>query len=445
MEPVSGPQPGGQPRGAAGQPQPGGQPPDAPLFSLRAPAAFLATLEPYDPRYLRARCYLNANESPYAMSLIAIESLAAKIRESAVNSDAQGFNRYPVPLGDSLRQRLAEKTGLLPAQVLLGNGGDELILDLVLAWGGPGRQMLIAPPCFSTYELSAALNGTAVQRLWRGPGLGLDEGQFLAAAATNANDIIVLASPNNPTGDGLSLGFVEGLLASTDALVLIDQAYLEFAPPERDLRPLLARYPNLAILRTFSKAWGLAGLRIGYLLASEQVISELIKVRQPYSVDSLSVLAAEAVYDDEIAYSLRIAEIVAERERLLAKLRQLPGIEAIASEANFFLLRLPTPAAARALWQCLYDEHGILLRDFSDSPGLSGCLRVSIGTPDENSSFYTALTECLEYIQKSGLLAPAADAAAVPALRGSGSGPDSGRPAVSGANRIDPATTPPTD
>ncbi|MDR0308791.1 MAG: histidinol-phosphate transaminase [Coriobacteriales bacterium] len=360
------------------------------LKGLRAAAPFMADLVPYDPRYLPARSYLNANENPYGLSREVAAKIAARFVEE--ESGPLGLNRYPAPLADVLRSRLAQRTTLLPEQILIGNGGDELIADLIFAWGGEGRSLLIAPPGFSSYELSAGLNATGIRRIWRKADFQLDEAAILEAAKEGADDLIMLASPNNPTGDCLSAGFVEELLAATDALVMIDQAYIEFAAAEFDLIPLLDSHPNLVILRTFSKAWGLAGLRIGYLLGHPQVISELVKIRQPYSVDSFSMLAAECVLDEDAAYASQVAEIIAERQRLTSILASIPELEVFPSEANFFLLRMER---AVELWEYLYRELGILTRDFSGSQGLRACLRISVGQPAENDAFVAALREFL--------------------------------------------------
>ncbi|MCL1880366.1 MAG: histidinol-phosphate transaminase [Actinomycetia bacterium] len=361
----------------------------------------MAGLKPYDPRYLPARIYLNANENPFGMP----QPVSARLSsELAAQTGSLSLNRYPSPLADSLRQRLATDLGLEPSQLLLGNGGDELIADLIFSWGGPGRRLLIAPPCFATYTLSAALNGTEVVNLPRGLDMMVDEAALLDSLALGDIDIVMLASPNNPTAECLSAEFVRRMLAATDAPVLIDQAYVEFADVGYDLVGLLAEYPNLAILRTFSKFWGLAGLRLGYLCASEQLVAELLKVRQPYTVDRFAPLAAHIVLDARDLYHEQLRRIISERTRLRQAFGRRPWLEVFPSEANFLLLRLEegrSPELAARLWQWLYDQHGILLRDFSSEPGLQGCLRVSIGTEAENDTLLAALTE----FEQTGLAA----------------------------------------
>jgi histidinol-phosphate aminotransferase len=391
---------------------------------VRPSAPYLADLVAYDPKYLPARVYLNANESPYGLP----ESAARELTEAVAG---QLFHRYPDPLAKGLRAQIAAMNGVGEGKVLLGNGGDELLFDIMLAWGGNGRKLLTAPPSFSSYELDARLTNTSLVETPRverpaapgtegqatpgaerqaAPGerpappgaerpappgerqpireLGIDEDALLARVSRGDIDVVMLASPNNPTGEALSEDFVLALLDASDALVLIDQAYVEFADARFDMTRHLGQHDNLVLLRTFSKAWALAGVRLGYLLASEPVVNELCKVRQPYSVDSFSVLAGRAVLAaaDEIAG--HVAQTLAQRARLIGALGSLPGVTVFSSEANFILFRV---AGAHDIWQRLYDEDGILLRDFSAAAGLTDCLRVSVGTPQENDEFLSAI------------------------------------------------------
>jgi histidinol-phosphate aminotransferase len=359
---------------------------------VRPSAPQLAGLAPYDPGHLPVRSRLNANESAYALSEAATRELAKAVC-------GQLLQRYPDPLARDLRARIAALHGVGEERVLVGNGGDELLFDLALAYGGPGRTLLVAPPSFSSYEADARLTGTALCELPRletaAPASGVpatlapDEAALIDRVSQGDIDLVMLASPNNPTGDALSERFVCDLLDASDALVLIDQAYVEFADARFDLVRLLDAHENLAILRTFSKAYALAGVRLGYLLASETVIGELCKVRQPYSVDAFSALAGQAALDAQEEVAAAVSVTVGERARLSRALALTPGVTVFASEANFVLFRV---ADAHRIWQRLYDAHGILLRDFSSAPQLTDCLRVSIGTPQENDAFLDAFT-----------------------------------------------------
>lgn len=365
------------------------------MRKVRSSAPYLVDLVPYDPKYLPARVYLNANESPYGLPQTALTTLMDSL-------SGQMLHRYPDPLAKSLRSDIAAWNRTGEDTVLLGNGGDELLFDIMLAYGGAGRRLLTAPPSFSSYELDAKLTGTDLVEILRveravdnelaAVELGVDENALLERVGKGDIDVVMLASPNNPTGDVLSEEFVLALLEASDALVLIDQAYREFADPQYDVRRHLEDHENLAILRTFSKAYALAGIRLGYLLASKTVVNELCKVRQPYSVDAFSALAGKAVLGDLDAFSRQIEESISERRRLALALREMSQVEVFASEANFILIRV---AHAHQIWLRLYEDQSILLRDFSAAPFLTDCLRISVGTPEENDEFLAAFGRCL--------------------------------------------------
>lgn len=365
------------------------------MQKVRASAPYLVDLLPYDPKYLPARVYLNANESPYGLPKSVLDALLASVGE-------QMLHRYPDPLAKSLRADIAAEHRLDENRVLLGNGGDELLFDIMLAYGGVGRKLLTAPPSFSSYELDARLTGTTIVEVERerqfceGPFanavMGIDEKRILDRVGQGDIDVVMLASPNNPTGDALSEDFVCALLDASDALVLIDQAYLEFADGRFDMRRHVDEHTNLVILRTFSKAYALAGIRLGYLLASAEVVGELCKVRQPYSVDVFAALAGKAVLGDLEAFEQQIAESIAERNRVARSLNNMPGLTVFESEANFILVQL---AQAHEVWLRLYEDDGILLRDFSEAPYLGDCLRLGIGTPQENDDFLAAFERYL--------------------------------------------------
>lgn len=341
---------------------------------VRSAAPQLDGMEPYDPKYLPASVLLSANENPHDVPTAVREAALAAVENVA-------FHRYPDPLANELRDLIAEANGIKRDQVLVGNGGDELLFDLALAWGGPGRTLLTVPPTFSVYAANARLTGTDVVSLARRDDFSVDEETVLDRVSRGDIDYVVITSPNNPTGCCVSEAFVERLLDATDALVVIDEAYCEFS--RRTVVPLLAEHDNLCVLRTFSKAYSLAGVRIGYLLASETIVRELLKVRQPYSVDAVSQAIATAVFSGRAAFEPGIEAIIAERARVLAALEELPEVTVWPSEANFILLRV---ADAGAVWQTLYDA-GVLVRDFSRAEGLKDCLRVSIGSREENDAF----------------------------------------------------------
>ena len=316
---------------------------------VRPAAPQLAGLEPYDPKYLPAEAFLSANENPCDVEAALRAEIVREIRRTALN-------RYPDPLANDLRDLIAEANGLDRDQVLVGNGGDELLFDLALAWGGPGRTFLNLPPTFSVYATNAQLTNTRIVEVARRADFSLDEEAVLARVAAGDIDYVIVTSPNNPTGERAPEDFVLRLLDATDALVVVDEAYFEFS--RRTLRPYLESHENLLILRTFSKAFSLAGVRVGYVLGHAHVIRELVKVRQPYSVDALSQAAARVVFANRATFEPGIAAIIEERERLMRGLLTLPGVTPFPSDANYILFRME---GADAAWAFLY-ERGVLVR-----------------------------------------------------------------------------------
>ena len=285
------------------------------MDTVRASAPQLQGLVPYDPKYLPADVMISANENPLDVPSDIRRAIEHEIRKVR-------FNRYPDPLANGLRDLIADANGLDREQVLLGNGGDELLFDLALAWGGPGRTFLNMPPTFSVYAANARLTGTTVVDVPRRADFSVDEQAVLERLARGDIDFTIVNSPNNPTGNTVDAAFIARMLHASDALVMVDEAYFEFS---RDtVRLLLNMHENLIILRTFSKAFSLAGVRLGYVLASPAVIDEFLKVRQPYSVDAVSQAVGRVVFANRAKFEPGIDAIVSERARVLERLRGLP-------------------------------------------------------------------------------------------------------------------------
>lgn len=340
----------------------------------------LRDFQPYDPRFSPVRVNLSANENTHPLP----EGLA---RAAADAARATPLNRYPDPMANALRDALAARHGVSRERVVVGNGGDELLFNLLFAFGGPGRALVTCPPDFAEYANFAAMCETPVVAVPRDPEDFSIDGDALVAAARDAA-LVILTSPNNPTGDLADRALVERLLDETDALVLVDEAYVEFAGEERSLVGLAAERPRLMVLRTLSKAFALAGLRVGYLVADPAVVGALAAVRQIYSVDVLAQAVALAFVERRDLLAPVVADIVAERERLAASLAELPGVRVWPSAANFVLARVPS---AHRTWERLRDEHSVLVRDFSSVPGLEDCLRLTVGTREENDALLDAL------------------------------------------------------
>ncbi|MBI5231564.1 MAG: histidinol-phosphate transaminase [Coriobacteriales bacterium] len=356
---------------------------------VRAPRQALDDLVPYDAKDVKADVVLASNENPC--------NIPSEVRTRILErTELFKFNRYPDPTAGELRKLIAEANGLEPENVLVGNGGDELIFDLLLAWGGPGRKILDMPPTFSMYAIDAHVTGTELLSVPRAPDFAVDQQAVLDQVADADVDIVVLSNPNNPTGNLTDESFLIDLLDATDAIVLVDEAYFEFS--RHTMRPHMSRHSNLVILRTFSKAFSLAGLRVGYLLGHEDVVRELMKVRQPYSVDSFSQMVAATVFRERAAFEQSISDIVRGRDQISDGLSRLEGVTVFPSEANFVMFRVEH---ASALWRDLLHGHSVLVRDFSRGPGLADCLRVTVGTPEENDRFLEAVDGILSHRMES--------------------------------------------
>jgi len=361
------------------------------MANIRPPRPELDELVPYDVKDVKAEVVLASNEHPSNLPGEIVEWLADRLPRFA-------FNRYPDPTAKELRGLIAAANGLEPGNVLVGNGGDEIIFDILLAWGGPERVLLDMPPTFAMYAIDAASTGTTVVNVPRKADFAIDEEAVLARLAQGGVDIVVIANPNNPTGNLCNESFLIDVLNSTDALVLVDEAYFEFS--RHTMRPHMSRHDNLVILRTFSKAFSLAGMRVGYALGHEDVIRELMKIRQPYSVDAFSQWVATKVFRERVVFESAIRDIMRERDRLLHGLSSLEGVQVFPSEANFVMFRVEQ---AGALWRDLLHSHSVLIRDLSRAPGLEDCLRVTVGNPEENVRFLDAMRDVLAYRRESEL------------------------------------------
>lgn len=362
------------------------------MGAIRPPRPELDDLVPYDVKDVKAEVVLASNEHPSNLPGEIVDWLAQRLPRFA-------FNRYPDPTAKELRSAIAQANGLEPGNVLVGNGGDEIIFDILLAWGGPGRVLLDMPPTFAMYAIDAASTGTEVVNVPRNADFSIDQEAVLARLAQGGVDIVVIANPNNPTGNLTDESFLIDVLNATDALVLVDEAYFEFS--RHTMRPHMARHENLVILRTFSKAFSLAGMRVGYALAHEDVVRELMKVRQPYSVDAFSQWVALKVFRERVVFEAAIRDIIRERDRLLHGLSSFDGVEVFPSEANFVMFRVDQ---AGALWRDLLHNHSVLVRDLSRAPGLEDCLRVTVGSAEENVRFLDAMREELAYRKESQIV-----------------------------------------
>jgi histidinol-phosphate aminotransferase len=324
---------------------------------------------------------LDAMENPYPLP-------APMRRELAEHLSRVDLNRYPDPTGRTLRALLAKKMQV-PAgmEILLGNGSDDLIQIVTFACARPGAAMLYPAPTFVMYAMNATLSGMKPLRYALRADYTLDRDAFVARIKAEQPALIFIAYPNNPTGVLYPEEDVVAVLRAAEGLVVLDEAYHAFA--QKSFLPRLAEFPNLVVMRTVSKL-GLAGIRLGYLVGRPQWIGEFNKVRQAYNVNVLTQAAAEFVLERLEVLEEQAGRIRAERGALGKALAALPGVTVFPSEANFFLVRVPdSDRAFEAL-----RRQGVLVRNFN-SPGLENCLRITVGTPDENRILLTAMREAL--------------------------------------------------
>jgi histidinol-phosphate aminotransferase len=357
----------------------------------------LAQLEPYDPDMRAVDVMLSANENSFGLPEEVRAAVAAGLADAVARA-----HRYPEATSPRLRELLGAQWGVPARNVVVGNGGDELIFNLLLAYGGAGRSAVVCPPTFSAYALYAQLTATQVVEVPRTAAFDVDEGATLAAAEGAA--LVFVTSPNNPTGNLADPAFVRALARRTSGLVVVDEAYADFADPAASCVPLVAELPNVCVLKTLSKAYALAGARLGFVLAPDAVADALLAVRQPYSVSRFDQAAAEAVLLNRDALAPVVARLVEGRAHLTGRLEALcaqaaPGaLRVYPSSANFVLVRidpsggLPT---ADEVHEALARDHSVLVRNFSHTPGLEGCLRVTVGTPQQNDLLVQALRSVL--------------------------------------------------
>ena len=353
----------------------------------------LAGLEPYGAPQLDVPVCLNVNENPYGPTPTAVADIAAAVAQAAAS-----LNRYPDREALALRAALADYINsralppaaprLTAANLWAANGSNEVMTQILGAFGGPGRTMLTFPPTYSMYPEYARATHTELRTLDRRDDFTFDAEEVAAHVAATAPDVVMLTSPNNPTGTAAPAELLIAILAAAPGIVVVDEAYAEFA---RDggacALDLLADHRNLIVTRTMSKAFALAGARLGYAIADPLVIDALRLVRLPYhlsAVTQATALAALGHADDLLA---QVDLLRSERDRVVGWLRG-QGLTVADSDANFALFG--DLDDRHAVWQGLLDR-GVLIRE----TGPDGWLRVSIGTPAENDAFMTALQEVL--------------------------------------------------
>jgi len=330
----------------------------------------------------RASLKLNQNENPW--------DAPARIKDEVLRRfAARKWSQYPDFVPADLNECLASFTGWKSDGIIAGNGSNELIQALLMVTMEPGKTLLLSEPTFTLYRQVATVLGGKVENVFLTSDLEYDGEALQRFVEEKQPDVTIICSPNNPTGCVIDDDALRALLKTARGLVVIDEAYHEFA--NRSVVPLLNKYENLVVLRTFSKAMAVAALRIGYLLASPELVREIGKAVLPYNVNVFSQIVAEvAVENYESELRPLVKQIVSERERLFAALSQIDGLAPVASSANFILVKSATDPK-QVFTELLARD--ILIRDVSGYPMLSEYFRFSVGTPEQNDYVLKAIRE----------------------------------------------------
>ncbi len=321
-----------------------------------------------------ASAFLDANENSLGSPLI------------------KWYNRYPDPLQWKIKEKLSAIKGISPVHIFLGNGSDECIDILYRAFCNPGKDnVIICPPTYGMYEVSANINDVELRKARLLDNFQLDLIHLESLVDENTK-IIWLCSPNNPTGNSLNREDIETVINNFSGLVVIDEAYINFSR-HRSFIQELKDYPNLVVMQTLSKAWGLAGLRLGMAFASETIISIYNKVKPPYNISQATQELVLKALDEVQQVNEMIRMIVEMRVALTAALKQLPGVQKVyPSDANFLLVKVNN---ARAVYNHLLNN-GMVVRDRSRVELCEGCLRITVGTQRENSDLIKNLESFIE-------------------------------------------------
>jgi len=346
----------------------------------------IALMDGYHSPQIDVDVRLNTNESPYPPPQRWLDDLAAA-------SATIEWHRYPDRAALALRTAIGAQHGVGPEQVFVANGSNEVLQSVLLAYGGAGRTAAVWEPTYALHSHIAAVTGTAVAVGERAPDFSTDLDEVRRVVGEARPSVAFLCSPNNPTGvvdDEATVRAVAAMVADVDGLLVVDEAYGQFAP--WSALELVDEDTALVVTRTFSKTWSMAAARLGYLVGPSWVVADLEKVVLPYHLDAFKQLAGTLALDHADDMNERVATLVEERGRVQAALADLP-VDVWPSGANFVLFR-PTAVDGAAVWQQLVDR-SILVRNCASWPRLDGCLRLTIGTTDEDDRFLAALTEIL--------------------------------------------------
>ncbi|BEU88170.1 histidinol-phosphate transaminase [Selenomonas sp. TAMA-11512] len=346
--------------------------------------AGLADMPRYDVVERDWRIKVNANESTLNMPPMVEDRLLGRLAQVA-------FHRYPNEQMDLLREQIGSAYGFRKENVIIGAGSSEIIEKVFHCFGGSGQKIVYPMPSFSMYNIYAKAAEAQGIPVDLEEDFSLDVRKFIDTVNREDASLAVICNPNNPTGNVLTLDEVEEIAANIACAFLLDEAYMEFYG-ESATKTLLAKYPNMMVARTFSKAYGLAGVRVGYMLAAADIIRMLEKAYMPYYMNVLSLVTADTVFQMRYEYQPRIDMTIAERKRMQEALSEIKAIRVYPSAANFILIEYDK---AKELQEEM-EAAGIGVRCFASSPRLKNCLRISMGTREENDAWYALLKSFAE-------------------------------------------------
>ena len=350
----------------------------------------LKGLKPYDPHEVPYKVKLNANENPYGLPEGIIEEILQKAKDLK-------YSHYPNANSVELSEAVSAFWGLTRDNIVIGNGSDELIDYLIKAFSEKGRKVITTAPSFAMYKIYSIINGSNfVQIPLSQSNFSLNEDKILEEAKKEDSSIVFLAYPNAPTGNYFAEDKIIKIIEESGCLVVVDEAYYEFG--KKTFVPLISRYDNLVILRTFSKAYSLASLRVGYLFSNPEIINEIRKVKSPFNVNTFSQLAAQVVFENKEILKNGVKKIIEEREKLTNKINEFPSFKAHHSRTNFVLVEVGSKENTDLVYNSLL-EQGILVQTVSD-PAFSRSkyfLRITVGNREEND----ILLKGLENVSKN--------------------------------------------
>lgn len=339
----------------------------------------LEKMPSYDGTEKDYRIKVNANESTLSLPPLVEERVLNRLGYIA-------FNRYPNEEYDLLVEQIAKNFSVAKSQILLGGGSSEIIEKVFQAFGGADRKVVYPQPSFSMYKIYARAAESQAFPFDLDENFDLNVDAFIKKVKDVRADLAVVCNPNNPTGNALTVAQVEEIAKNIDCAFLLDEAYVEFYG--HSAVDLIKSYPNLIVARTFSKAYGMAAARVGYMIAAEDVTKMINKTFMPYHMNTLTLAAADIVYQMREEFTPRIQMTVAERERMFELYQNLREVEVFPSQTNFLLIRYEKAAAL----QEYLDSLEIGVRYFSPTAqGLKNCLRISIGTALENDEVFSAI------------------------------------------------------